>query len=99
MKSKHVSLNAIVAERLKDAEFRIYFKESKALTELCRNIAMARKFANLTQTQLAKQMGTTQSVIARLENGNNGRMPSLDLLARVAKALKLSLVVGFERAA
>ena len=40
--------------------------------------------AKLSQQQLAQRMGTTQSVIARLEGG--GRVPSLQTLARVAVA-------------
>ena len=53
----------------------------------------------MTQAALAKACDTTQSVVARLEGGNNGRMPSLELLGRIAKALGLSLVVGFDQAA
>lgn len=44
-----------------------------------------RKQAGLTQTQLAQRMGTTQSVIARLESG--GHNPNLSLVNRVAHAL------------
>jgi transcriptional regulator with XRE-family HTH domain len=39
-------------------------------------------------------MGTTQSVISRLEEGGGGR-PRLDTLARVATALDRHLVVSF----
>ena len=37
-----------------------------------------------TQRQLAERMGTTQSVISRLEQA--GRVPTLELLARLAAA-------------
>jgi ribosome-binding protein aMBF1 (putative translation factor) len=40
--------------------------------------------ANLTQTQLAKLMGTTQSSVARMESG--GSLPTIDMLARLARA-------------
>ncbi len=40
--------------------------------------------ANLTQTELARRMGTTQSSIARMEGG--GSLPTIDMLARLARA-------------
>jgi len=45
----------------------------------------------LTQAQLAERMGTTQSVIARLEAGE--RVPTLVTLERVAAALEAVLEV------
>ena len=92
-----VPLKKVLEKKLKDPTFRLHFNESKALSELCFLVAQARQAKGLTQAALAKACETTQSVIARLEGGNNGRMPSLELLGRIAQALKLSLVVGFER--
>lgn len=43
-----------------------------------------RTSAGLTQRQLADRMGTTQSVISRLEQA--GRLPSLQMLGRIAVA-------------
>lgn len=45
----------------------------------------ARHQAGLTQQQLAERMGTTQSVVARLENAHH--MPSFYLVTRYAAAL------------
>jgi transcriptional regulator with XRE-family HTH domain len=56
----------------------------------------ARKNAGLTQNELAKKMGTTQSVIARLESGEDERMPSLPFLARIASACNSALEFGFK---
>lgn len=52
--------------------------------------------AGLTQRQLADRMGTTQSVISRLEQA--GRLPTLDLLARVATATESDLRLLVRRA-
>lgn len=52
--------------------------------------------AGLTQQQLADRMGTTQSVISRLEQA--GRLPTLDLLARVATATESDLRLLVRRA-
>jgi ribosome-binding protein aMBF1 (putative translation factor) len=45
----------------------------------------ARHQAGLTQEQVAERMGTTQSVVARLEKAHH--MPSFDLVTRYATAL------------
>jgi transcriptional regulator with XRE-family HTH domain len=50
--------------------------------------------AGLTQRELAERMGTTQSVISRLEEGGGARN-RLDTLGRVAIALDRHLVVSF----
>ena len=50
--------------------------------------------AGLSQRQLAERMGTTQSVISRLEEGGGARN-RIDTLARVATALDRHLVVSF----
>jgi ribosome-binding protein aMBF1 (putative translation factor) len=50
--------------------------------------------AGLSQRELAERMGTTQSVISRLEEGGGARN-RLDTLARVASALGRHLVISF----
>jgi ribosome-binding protein aMBF1 (putative translation factor) len=95
--SKHVALKDVLKKKFKVPEFRLYFEESRSVSDLCAAVANARQTMKLSQQELAKRIGTTQSVIARLENGNQGRMPSLSLLSRIAAALKLNLVVGFEK--
>lgn len=50
--------------------------------------------AGLSQRELAERMGTTQSVISRLEEGGGARN-RIDTLARVAAALGRHLVVSF----
>ncbi len=45
----------------------------------------ARQQAGLTQAEIANRMGTTQSVIARLENARH--MPTFDMISRYAAAL------------
>jgi predicted transcriptional regulator len=53
----------------------------------------ARAHANLTQEQVAERMGTTQSVVARLESGRS--KPSMRTLERFADAVgtKVKLVL------
>lgn len=72
-------------------ETRASIKQDFALGEL---IYELRTQAELSQRELAERMGTTQSVISRLEEGGGARN-RLDTLARVATALDRHLVVSF----
>lgn len=54
----------------------------------------ARTRARLSQAELAKRMGTSQSTIARLESG--AAKPSLSTLERFAKATGTSVRVSLE---
>ena len=45
----------------------------------------ARQAAGLTQADIAARMGTSQSVVARLENARH--MPTFDMVARYAAAI------------
>jgi len=45
--------------------------------------------AGLTQAELARRMGTTQSSIARIESG--GSLPTVEMLARLPRAMGISL--------
>ena len=49
----------------------------------------ARERRKLTQAALAKKVGVHQVTIARLETGK--RRPSMDLLQRLAKALRVKI--------
>jgi transcriptional regulator with XRE-family HTH domain len=47
----------------------------------------ARAEAGVTQAELARRIGTTQSAVARLESGKGKRSPSLATLRKYADAL------------
>jgi len=60
--------------------------------EISQLVYDARRSATLTQAQLARRIGTTQSVISRLEDADY-RGHSLTMLQRIAAALDLDLLV------
>ena len=95
-KTKHITLDEVLKEQLKDPEFRFYFERARAIRNIAELVLKARKKAKLTQSQLAKKAQTTQAVIARLESGNDRRTPSLELLERIASALNARLQVSFD---
>lgn len=59
--------------------------------QIAREIIAARVAQGLTQKDLAKRMGTKQSVISRVENAKT--VPSISFLKSVANALHTSLKV------
>ncbi|MCI9096409.1 MAG: helix-turn-helix transcriptional regulator [Lachnospiraceae bacterium] len=59
--------------------------------EAIEQIIRARKEQNMTQSELAKRVGTQKSNISRLESGNYNL--SLDFLAKVAESLGKNLSV------
>ena len=75
-----------------------YRKAYEALEEefvLASALIDARNRAGLTQEELARKMGTTQPVVARLESGR--ARPSMRTLERLAKATGSRLLISFER--
>ncbi len=74
-----------------DADTRAGVEQDLALGQLIYDL---RTEAGLSQRELAERMGTTQSVISRLEEGGGPRN-RIDTLARVATALDRHLVVSF----
>ena len=78
-------------KRAADAETRAGIEQDLALGQLIYDL---RTEAGMTQRELAERMGTTQSVISRIEEGGGARN-RIDTLARVATALDRHLVVSF----
>jgi transcriptional regulator with XRE-family HTH domain len=51
--------------------------------------------SELTQIQMADKIGVSQSFIARLENPEANKLPTLETLSRVAHGLGKRLVIQF----
>jgi len=96
MKTKRLSLKDVIKNELKDPEFSFYFQHEKSISRIAQLIRDARLKAGVTQANLATRAKTSQTVIARLESGTDKRTPTLDLLERIARALKAKLLVSFE---
>src|SRR5271165_3496262 len=74
-----------------------YRRAYEALEEefvLASAVVDVRSRAGLTQKELARKMGTTQPVVARLESGRT--RPSMRTLERLAKATGSRLLIRFE---
>jgi predicted transcriptional regulator len=77
---------------MENPEFREEYEKADAEFQLIEALIRARAKANLSQAELAKKIGTTQSAIARLEGG--GVSPSLNTLRRYAEATGSKLEIN-----
>ena len=75
-----------------DPEFREEYGRVNEEYSLIEELVRARAAAKLTQAQLARRLGTTQSAVARLEGGRVS--PSFATLRRYAEATGMRLTVG-----
>jgi len=81
---KHKELKSRALERPDvKAEYDRLDEEFALLDEFLK----ARAAAGISQAQVAERMGTTQSVVARLESGHGKHSPSLATLRKYAQAL------------
>ncbi|MGA2543796.1 MAG: helix-turn-helix transcriptional regulator [Verrucomicrobiota bacterium] len=78
----------------RDQEMRDLVEQEEANLDIARKIFQLRSKAKLSQADLAKKVGTTQSVISRLEDADyEGH--SLVMLRRIASALEKRLEIRF----
>jgi predicted transcriptional regulator len=91
------SLHQLKTQLLADPQTRAEYDALAGEFETARELIAARSLAGLTQSEVAQRMGTTQSVIARLESGKQA--PSLRTVQRYARAVGARAVVRIEPAA
>ncbi len=96
MKRKSIPVSVVAKAWLRDPAFRAEYDAVADEFDLAAALIAARSNADLTQTQLAKAMGTTQAVVARLESGR--AKPTTQTLSRFAKATGTKLRISFEPA-
>lgn len=89
------TLKAVKTRALRDSAVRAEYEALADEFEMARELISARSRAGLTQAEVATRMGTTQSVIARLEGGKSP--PSLRTVQRYAKAVGCRAVVRLEQ--
>ncbi len=83
-----------IQKSLKDPAYRAEHERLAPFEALARIVIMRRGALGLTQPELASRMGTTASVISRIESGQHAT--SSRTLKRLAEALDARAVLGFE---
>jgi ribosome-binding protein aMBF1 (putative translation factor) len=79
---------------MKEPKYRNAYEALEDEFAVAKAVIAARNRAGLTQMELARKMGTTQPVVARMEGGRI--QPSLRTLQRLAQATGSKLTIRFE---
>ncbi|MCD8106626.1 MAG: helix-turn-helix domain-containing protein [Oscillospiraceae bacterium] len=82
-----------VKEQLKDPEFRAEYESLQAEYSLMQAMIDARHENGITQKELSKRTGISQSDISKFEGG--GGNPSMKTLKRLAAGLGMSVKIEF----
>jgi len=91
--SDRESWNELRERRMDSPAARAGYDQARSAYEIGRMVRELREARGLSQRELAARMGTTQSVVGRLEAG--GSRPTIVTLDRVAQALGVRLEVSF----
>ena len=87
-------LEATIKQVTDDNEdFKFEYEKEKLNLRLAALVYKLRTEAGLTQSQLAKKIGISQPFVARLENPEATKKPTLDTLAKVAHALDKQIMI------
>ena len=78
---------------MKEPKYRKAYEALEQEFALASAVIAVRNRAGLTQEELARKMGTTQPVVARLESGRS--RPSMRTLERLATATGSRLLISF----
>jgi ribosome-binding protein aMBF1 (putative translation factor) len=94
MTGKTIPAEETFARWRRDPEYVAAYDALEEEFAIATALIRARAQADMTQEEVAKAMGTTQAVVARLESGRV--MPSTRTLERFARATHTRLRISFE---
>ena len=83
-KHQFISLDTVIAKKLKDKQFRKSFSEEISRLQLAHEIKTLRQRRKMTQAEVAAKTDMPQSVIARIESGTHSF--SITTLHKIARA-------------
>lgn len=96
MNVKTKDFTSLLKKELKNKEFKQEYESLSSEFTLAREVIELRKMKNLTQKDLAEQIGTSQPAIARIESGNYKNL-SLSFIRKLAKALDAEPVIHLKK--
>jgi len=92
-KKSALSLDEVFAGSEKDPRWKAAYAKADIEVRLALQIEKARVKSHMTQGQFAKALGTTQSVISRIERANQNL--TIRTLSKIAHILHSDLVIQF----
>ena len=87
------SFEQYLAQQMKNRAFREAFEEESQRLRVAYQILQLRKRQKLSQKELARKLNTTQSVVARMESGQQNF--TTDTLQKIASTFKRDLRIEF----
>lgn len=89
------TVDEFISERLKtNPEFRAAWERNRPYREIAKKVILRRGELGLSQSEVARRMGTTKSAVSRIESGRHRN--SLLTLEKLAEALEMQLEIDFE---
>ncbi|MFQ5627396.1 MAG: helix-turn-helix domain-containing protein [bacterium] len=83
----------MIEEWMKEPEFKAEYDALWEEFALFDELLKARKFAGLTQSEVARRMGTKTRAIVRLESGRGKHSPTIGILRKYAEAVGCRLEI------
>ena len=90
---KRTTLDELIQKFSQDEEFVIGYKKRRLYLEIAHLIHDLREKVGLSQAEVARRAKVSQPMIARLENGDPRRTPTLETINRILAALGYQLVL------
>jgi len=90
---KAIDFQDYLKEQLKNTEFKRHYEEYGKQLEIAYQILQLRKKKKISQSELAKKIGTKQSNVARMESGQQNF--TTDTLQKIASAFGRNLKIDF----
>ena len=91
---KSTDFQKYLKNQLKNKKLKQYYDRYGKQLKIAYQIILLRKKAFITQSELAKRIGTTQSNIARIEHGQQNF--TIGLLDKIAKTFKKELTISIQ---
>jgi predicted transcriptional regulator len=85
-------LKEYIAEQMKNPEFRKAWEDLEPEFQILKAMIKAREKTGISQAELARRVGTKQSVISRLERGAFSKA-TLETIKKVADALDMRVEI------
>lgn len=92
---KYVLLEDVLRAEMLNPEFRKAYDALGPKYDLIRTMLDARNKKGMTQKDIARRAGTTQSAIARFESGRTN--PTLEFASRLSRALGAKLEIRLSK--
>ena len=94
---KEISFKSVLKENLKSPEFKLHFEEVSMHLKIARLLEEVRKGCDLTQAEVAEKAGVSTTLITRLENGYQKRVPTIKTVSKIFSVLGYFVDLVFKK--